>query len=215
MGHRSAAKQTTSNRTVFRNGEYHLPSAQLKALIEAAGTARDRAILQLFAETGIRRGELVALDVSDIDRSQSMLLVRHGKGNKLRMLPLTGAMLRQLVSLAGDRSSGPVFVSLMKKRLSVRQINRVVAATGLRAGIANPNPRHKQITCHLLRHSFSRLWKSHGGSIETLSRILGHASVKTTLDVYGRESWTDVQRNYARTITRITKGKTTKFDQWR
>ncbi len=190
-------------RTVFRNGEYHLTAAQLRKLITSAGTSRNRAILQLFAETGIRRSELVALDVLDIDAKQSMLVVRNGKGGKLRMLPLTSLLRASLIALARRRSSDPVFTSATGERLSVRQVNRIVATSGLRAGLTNPNPRYQQITCHLLRHSFSRLWKAHGGSIETLSRILGHASVKTTMDVYGTESLTDVRRNYANTITKM------------
>jgi integrase len=48
------------------------------------------------------------------------------------------------------------------------------------------------------RHSFAREWKKRGGSIETLSKILGHTSVKTTLDEYGTEDLQTVQENYSK-----------------
>jgi integrase/recombinase XerD len=174
----------------------------LRVLIDSASSPRDRCIVQLLSETGIRRGELAALDVADLVGDQTLLVVRRGKGGKMRMLPLTPSMKRCLMSLQGSRSSGPFFISRAGLRLSVRQINRIVAETGKRAGVANPNPRHNQITCHLLRHSFARLWKDAGGSIETLSKILGHSSVKTTMDVYGTESLVDVRRNYERMMAK-------------
>ena len=62
------------------------------------------------------------------------------------------------------------------------------------------NPKYKNITCHLFRHSFSREWKKQGGSIESLAKILGHTSVKTTLDEYGTEDIEEVQENYERVI---------------
>lgn len=190
-------------KTVFRNGEYHLTAGQLARLIAAAASERDRAMVQLLAETGLRRGELGSLDIGDLDTAQPLLTIRSGKGGKMRLVPLTTDLHVRLLRLVRGWDSGPVFQARSGSRLSLRQINRVVAAIGQRAGVANPNPRHKQITCHLLRHSFARLWKDAGGSIETLSKILGHSSVKTTMDVYGTQSLTDVQRNYAATIRKM------------
>jgi integrase len=69
--------------------------------------------------------------------------------------------------------------------------------------VSNPNPRYRYVTCHLLRHSFARQWKAKNGSIESLSKILGHASPATTLTVYGTESLTEVRRNYDSTMRRI------------
>jgi len=197
------AKGNGDSGAVFHNGEYHLTVRQITTLIESESDLRNRAILRLLAETGIRRSELASLDVTDLIAGQSLIVVRRGKGGKMRMLPLTGPLRREIEQLAEGRQSGPLFVSKAGSRLSVRQINRAVAKSGNRAGIASPNPRHNQITCHLLRHSFARLWKENGGSVETLSKILGHASVKTTLDIYGTESWADVQRNYTRMMVKL------------
>jgi integrase len=82
-------------------------------------------------------------------------------------------------------------------------LNAIVAEAGRRAGVTNPNPKRSAITCHLFRHSFARLWKDRGGDIEALARILGHASVKTTWDLYGTQSLDDVRRHYRRVLERF------------
>lgn len=101
--------------------------------------------------------------------------------------------------LIGRRKTGPIFLSLRGLPISTRSLNRIVADAGQRAGIKNPNPKYNgQLTCHLFRHSFARTWKGKGGSIESLSKILGHSSTATTIDLYGTESIDDVQANYER-----------------
>lgn len=165
---------------------------------------------ELLAQTGLRRGELASLDIPDLDRVQPLLTIRLGKGGKMRLVPLTKGLHGRLLALTRNEPDGPIFRSRVGDRLSLRQINRLIASVGKRAGISNPNPRHKQITCHLLRHSFARLWKDAGGSIETLSKILGHSSVKTTMDVYGTESLRDVQENYQNIMTKLGRSTTGK-----
>ena len=71
--------------------------------------------------------------------------------------------------------------NLRGSSISVRSLNRIVMEAGVLSGVKNPNPKYKgNLTCHLFRHSFARIWKSRGGSIESLSKILGHASTATT-----------------------------------
>ena len=69
--------------------------------------------------------------------------------------------------------------------------------------VDDPNPKHENITCHLLRHSFARNWKKQGGSTESLAKVLGHTSVKTTLDEYGTEDLEEVQSNYEKVMSEM------------
>jgi integrase/recombinase XerD len=147
--------------------------------------------------------ELRQLATSDVRFDQSQIIIRSGKGKKSRVVPISEGLKSELRSLVGDRNTGALFCSGASGQLSLRQLNRIVAMAGQRAGIANPNPRHRQITCHLFRHTFARLWKQEQGSIETLSRILGHAHASTTWSLYGTESQHDVQRNYEAAIGRM------------
>ena len=188
--HRLKAKQN------LHNADYHLSATQMSRILEAASSQRDRVILEILAGTGMRRSEIAAIDIEDIRWQESLVLVRHGKGNKMRLVPFTDYLKNNIKLFIGQRESGPVFLSQKGCVLSPRQINRIVAAAGKKAGIRNPNPKYKDITPHLFRHSFARLWKDKGGDIEALSGILGHSSVKTTWDLYGKMSMSDIQKNY-------------------
>ncbi len=190
----------------LRNGEYSLSADQVKLLIEAQNNTRDRTLVRLLAETGIRRSEAANLKTEDIDFDQRTIVVRNGKGGKTRIVPITSTLAIELRQIRVPESDVCLFRSRQATGLSPRQINRIVAQAGQVAGVQSPNPSRRQVTCHLLRHTFARLWKAQGGSIESLSKILGHSSVKTTWDVYGTESLTDVSRNYDKTIEQMYGG---------
>lgn len=190
-------------RTQLPNGAYSLTAGEVRRLIRAQVNIRDRALVRLLAETGLRRSEAAGLESGDIDFEHKVIVVREGKGRKMRIVPMTLELAKELSQLKGPNANGYLFTSRQARGLSQRQINRIMAQAGKRAGIRSPNPRHQQITCHLLRHTFARLWKTSGGGIESLSAILGHASVKTTWDTYGRESLGDIQHNYNETVARM------------
>jgi|GEM_PF-3376802 integrase len=78
---------------------------------------------------------------------------------------------------------------------------QIVAKVGAVASVEHPDPTKMNISCHLLRHTFARQWKKDPTrSRESLSKMLGHASVATTEDEYGTETIQDVQENYDRAI---------------
>lgn len=201
---RIVTRRQSKQKQQLSNAEYHLSLAELRRLVSFAGTKRDRLLVQLLIETGIRRSEVSALKTCDIDVSRGLIVINHSKGNKARIVPVSQILARSLTALP-PIPNGAVFMSRSREPLSCRQINRIVAAVGIRAGIKSPNPKNQSITCHLLRHSFARHWKASGGSIESLSKILGHTSVKTTWDLYGTESLADVARNYHATMKKIIK----------
>ncbi|MBK7142022.1 MAG: tyrosine-type recombinase/integrase [bacterium] len=182
--------------------DYSLTAAQVHRLISAAACLRDRALIRAFAETGLRRAEAVSIAWTDVDLAACLLVVRNGKGGKMRMVPITPSLAVDLAALKCMSRSSMVFSSRQGPRLSRRQTNRIVACAGRAAGLTPPNPRRSQLTCHLLRHTFARRWKASGGDIEVLSHILGHASVKTTWDVYGRPGLTDIEIEYQKVVAR-------------
>lgn len=175
---------------------YHLTPEQLKSLVNGAKTMRDRYILKVFILTGIRRQELSNIQIEDIDFDTKLLYIKQGKGDKSRHVPMSSDLANELKSFIGNKKSGCLFESQKGNKIDVKQINNIVAKAGHRANIATPNPNYKNVGPHLLRHSFARNWKKASGSIESLSKILGHSSIATTLDLYGNESIEDVQENY-------------------
>ncbi|MFC2077959.1 tyrosine-type recombinase/integrase [Candidatus Bipolaricaulota bacterium] len=183
--------------------EFELSEEQIRLLMRAARSFRDRVILELLYSCGLRRFEACALDVPDIDFSNQWLVIRDGKGSKSRIVPLSDDLANDLRALAGRRLRGPVLVSLRGERLSTRSVSYVVEQAGRIAGLRNPNPRRANVNPHLLRHSFARHFLRRGGRMHVLSQILGHASIATTHAVYGTASTEDVGKEYRRVFSGI------------
>ena len=207
FGKSESGSGKASSKRISSNAEYHLTLDQINNLISSAGDLRNRLILKVFAFTGIRRFELAALKIEDLHWNTMTIHIKRGKGNKARYIPIPRTIVSDLTDYIADRKSGQLFLSRFNKPISVRQLNRIAQLIGESAGIENPNPNQNNITCHLFRHSFARLWKNAGGDIESLSRILGHSSVKTTWDLYGTQSIEDVKSNYKKTFENLIGGE--------
>ena len=179
-----------------RNSEYHLTPAELAQLISRARTERDRLMVEVLAYTGMRRAELRSLRHGDIDVERERLIVRRGKGNKQRVVFVPRNVAEKLAMHAAQHLSEYVFEGRGGRPMSLRNVNYILTRVGREAGVCTPNPRYVGVGPHLIRHSFARNWKRSGGSIESLQKILGHASVKTTLDCYGTEDQREVEANY-------------------
>jgi len=165
---------------------YTLSSAEIKKLLKNTSNFRDRCIIKSLYWLGLRRKELVELDIRDIDFERERVKVREGKGGKMRTVPIINdELVGDLKHLVGSRKSGPVFMSNKEKRIGMRTVNLIVETLGEKAGIDNPNPARKHLNPHLFRHSIARHLKSKGFSAEWLKEFLGHQSYETTMDEYG------------------------------
>jgi site-specific recombinase XerD len=173
---------------------YNLKPADIKKLTIAAANFRDRCIVKALYWAGLRRHELAALDVRDIDFDRKRITVQNGKGGKTRIVPIIDdEYLSGLAHLIGSRKHGAVFLSNQDKALSLRSVNYVVEGVATRAGIENPNPRLKHLNPHIFRHSIARFLKSKGFTAEWIQNFLGHQSYKTTMDMYGTISIDEMQ----------------------
>ena len=147
-------------------------------------SSRDRAIMELLLRTGLRIGELADLDAGDVRLTQRTgeLVVRHGKGDRRRVVPLNrsarAALRAWLVDrerhpTAPARDRGPLWVSRTGQQLSVRSITKLVTKVMAAAGVEE--------TAHGLRHTLAtRLVREHGRDLALVADVLGHADVKTT-----------------------------------
>jgi integrase/recombinase XerC len=148
---------------------------------------RDRALVELMYGTGIRVGELVGLDVRDVDLSSRQVRVL-GKGRKERVVPLPGMACEALAPwLEARRRPGvlgePLFVSVRHRRpaaddrprrLGARDVRRVLARRAAGAGIAD------RVHPHRLRHSYATHLLDMGAGLRDIQELLGHASLSTT-----------------------------------
>jgi integrase/recombinase XerC len=136
---------------------------------------RARALVELLYGAGLRVGELVALDRSDVDLEAATLWVRRGKGRKDRRVPIgppaVGAVRAWLV--AAEIYGGPLFPGRSGGRLADRTARRIVAAAGRASGLAGVHP-------HALRHSYATHMLAAGADLRGIQELLGHASLSTT-----------------------------------
>ena len=155
---------------------------QVEALLAAPDAAsplgaRDRAILETIYSSGLRIGELVALNVEDLDEFSEVLRVR-GKGKKERLVPLGAKALDAIeayLTLRGpQRPKGALFVNKFGNRITDRSIRRKLDKYLLEAGIG------VHISPHDLRHSFATHMLNAGADLRSVQELLGHESLSTT-----------------------------------
>ena len=142
---------------------------------------RDRAILEFLYATGLRVGELVSLDLHDIDLSAGVVRVL-GKGRKERMVPFGGKAreaVRAWLKVSSDRrdqAADPeaLFLNLRGGRLTDRSVRRILdAAVQRTADLHRLHP-------HALRHAFATHLLEAGMDLRAIQELLGHSSLVTT-----------------------------------
>jgi integrase/recombinase XerD len=173
---------------------YHLKPSDLRKLLLTASNFRDRCLIKTLWWLGVRRSELINLDVRDVDVERKRVTIHKGKGGKTRVIPIINdEYLSDLLLLIGSRKTGPIFLSNRHRGMAPRSVNHIVATLGVQAGVANPNPRLRHLNPHLFRHSIARFLKSKRFSAEWIQNFLGHESYKTTMDMYGTLSIDEMQ----------------------
>jgi integrase/recombinase XerC len=177
---------------------------------------RDAALLELLYGTGLRVSEACNLDTTDIDRDRyggvppnragpeerqaedrarcAIVLVRHGKGDKSREVPLGEAADRAVAAYLPARrqlgaTGGPLFVNARGARLTPRSVQRLVKRWTIAGGV------HAAATPHALRHSFATHLLDEGVDLRSIQELLGHASLSST-QIYTKVSLDHLMKVY-------------------
>jgi integrase/recombinase XerC len=178
-----------------------LPEDEVRRLIEAdtenasPAALRDRAILETLYSSGLRVSELTGLNWRDVDDEVGMVLVRSGKGNKDRMVPIGEPALdalkawRRVMPKAWELD-GPVITNLRGGRLTTRAVENILARRIVQAGLGS------SITPHGLRHCFATHLLDAGADLRSIQEMLGHASLATT------QRYTHVSVNHLKEVYR-------------
>ena len=164
---------------------------------------RDRAILETFYCTGIRRSELVRLQEQDFNRDRKTLQIRQGKGSKDRVVPICGNAFEWLIRyqdqvrpyLCLDPKEQNLFLSSYGQAFNPDAISKMVKRYIGKAKIGRTG------SCHLFRHSCATHMLENGADIRFIQQLLGHAKLDTT-QVYTHVSITQLQEIHARTHPR-------------
>ena len=151
------------------------------AVVEAAEEGRDRLLLKCLLRLGIRNAEVRSLTWGDLHYDR--LSVR-GKGDKVRSLRIDAELLKELQVFRGERGDRePMFPSKSGRHLIGDDVSRIVTAAVRRARQADPSIP-PNVTPHWFRHSIATKAIASGRNVREVQQHLGHASAKTTLDIY-------------------------------
>jgi integrase len=163
-----------------------LSREEIERLENAAKTERDKLIVRVLADSGLRASELLGLRGRDlIQRDRQYLIMVRGKGAQERLVPVPPATFRRLQRLVRARATDDrVFLTLKRRDridyapLSLAGLQQTVWSLGQLAGI------ERRVYPHLLRHSFATWALSRGMNPIQLAQILGHSSLRMIQQVY-------------------------------
>lgn len=163
-----------------------LTARQVNGILEAPENSartglRDRAMLDLLYATGLRVSELIQLRVGDLDDSEGVVKVI-GKGNKQRFVPVGRDALKSLEEyctlqrpkLLKGRTSTYLFVTARGTRMTRQAFWKLLRGHGKSAGI------FRNLSPHVLRHTFATHLLEGGADLRSLQTMLGHADIGTT-----------------------------------
>jgi integrase/recombinase XerD len=168
---------------------------------------RDRTVLELLYSTGIRRTELIHVNIYDVDMLEGLLRVTQGKGKKDRVVPIGKAAVKYIKEyLTAIRpklqkkhvQTKALFLNRTGKALSSQDLGHLVSKYAKQTAIAKP------ISPHAFRHTCATEMLKGGCSVRYVQEMLGHAHIKTT-QIYTRVVPIDLKNIYKKTHPRERK----------
>ena len=161
---------------------------------------RDRAILETFYSTGIRRKELVHLKLYDVDRERATLTIRQGKGKKDRMIPIGERALAWVGKYLGEArpllavepDDGTLFLTQYGEPFHPDAMSNLARDLIAQANLG------KSGSCHTFRHTMATLMLDNGADIRYIQQMLGHAEISST-EIYTHVAIRKLQKIHAAT----------------
>lgn len=147
----------------------------------------DRAVIYLMVNTGLRRQEVINLDLDDIDLNNNLLTVRHGKGGKDRLVPINRMAREALICYLSVRpqcDDDALFVGMRTSRI---RIGKTYLHKLFIRCLDEADIRRKGLSLHKIRHTFATRLLERGADLRTLQELLGHEDLNTT-QIYAHAS---------------------------
>jgi integrase/recombinase XerD len=169
-----------------------MTEGEIERLMDSCGDensaldVRDRTMIEMAYDCGLRASELVSIKIADINEPDGIMYVK-GKGRKERIVPYVGSLkdvVRHYMDIARPKlraKSGTaeesefLFLSRSGRPLKRQELWSILQRRGARAGISK-----SRLHPHVLRHSFATHLQRRGMDLRTLQELLGHSSIATT-----------------------------------
>jgi len=152
-----------------------LTKDEIRKLLNSVKNPKHRLLVEFMYSSGLRVSECVNLKIDDLDVSEKMGKIRHGKGNKERYIILSDNLLQHLTDYLNNKKDKSSYIFSIKDRpITIRQAQKVVKEAAKKAGIK------KRVFCHALRSSFATHLLEDGTDIRIIQELLGHSDLSTT-----------------------------------
>lgn len=149
---------------------------EIDIIKSSCSNLKERAIVEVLLSTGIRVSELVGLKIIDIDQLNNTITVRHGKGDKDRIVYTNDVCIRHLNKYIKGRSDNGeyVFYNKNKTPLNAGGVRYILNCISKRTGINAVHP-------HRFRRTFATNLAKRGMDIQNIQKLLGHSNIDTTM----------------------------------
>lgn len=184
----------------------------IEAMLSAAETLRERAVLSFLRDTWTRAGGLCGLNITDVNLTHCSAVVteKFGKSRAVNFAPETANLLDELI---GERKRGPVFKNQEGNRMTIFNLYSLVKTCALRAGIDVEGKGDEKVNWspHQWRHAGIRSFLQSGsGTLGEASQLAGHADIKVTNDYYGTFEVSELKEVHRRWLKKRNKKRKNK-----
>ena len=162
-----------------------LEASDVRAMVNAATNERNKAIIMMLAQTGLRIHELANITLEQYESRVNNMLVIRGKGDKDRLVGLSDETVELIDSyIATSRKDGCeyLFVGNQGNKLDGKNTSAMLKITAKKAGIENWEELH--ISNHTMRRTFATLMSEANVPVEVISKAMGHSSPSITIQKY-------------------------------
>lgn len=182
---------------VPRSDRQAVPALDLEYLRQACRTPREKALIDFLYSTGCRVSECAAITMSDINWIDRSVKIRHGKGDKARIVYFNA---ESEVSLKAYIASKPHETSALfsKSRAPYGHITRNALEAEVRKIRSRVNLT-VTVTPHVLRHTFATTAINNGAPVQHVQQLMGHASLDTTM-IYTHNQQDDIRSSHRKYV---------------
>lgn len=162
-----------------------LTGEQVRAMVNAATNLRNKAIIMMLAQTGLRIHELLNITLEQYESRSNNILVVRGKGDKDRLIGLSDETIKLIDSyITNERKNGCeyLFVGNQGNKMDGKNTSAMLKVAARKAGIENWEELH--ISNHTMRRTFATMMSEADVPIEVISKAMGHSNPALTMQRY-------------------------------
>lgn len=186
----------TKKKRQYKRSQFILSEMEIKKIYDTAKSMRNKLIILLLWECGLRSQEVAGIRKHDIDEKNYRIKIV-GKYNKERLIPIsrdTCFKLKYFIENELSNIQVYLFPSVRKINFPISriQVSNICKNLGILAQVKNPHPDLKHINPHIFRHSFAHRLKNNGFTPREMADLMGHDSIITTQDIYSASTWKEI-----------------------